>query len=104
MPSNPLTLVRVIVVPASSSQRVLLPSQRGDSPDIVSDVGLAEIVKSGWPVTGLTLTSCDALCDIGGDEESVTVSFTVNEPAAEYVWLGLAAALVLPSPKSHAYV
>ncbi len=101
---KPLMLVRVMVVDPSSSQRVLPPSQRGDSPTTVIDVGLAEIVKSFWPVTGLTLTSCDAVCDCVGDEESVTVNFAVKDPAVEYVWLGLAAVLVPPSPKSHAYV
>jgi len=97
-------LVRVMVVDASSSQRVLEPSQRGDSPVTVSDVGLAEIVKSFWPVTGLTLTSRDAVCDSVGDEESVTVNFMVKDPAVENVWLGLATVLVPPSPNSHAYM
>jgi len=104
VPSKPLMLVRVMVVDASSSQRVLAPSQRGDSPTTVIDVGLAEIVKSFWPVTGLTLTSCDAVCESVGDEESVTVNFTVKDPAVEYVWLGFAAVLAPPSPKSHTYV
>jgi len=43
---KPLTLVKVRVVIASSSQRVLEPSHRGDSPVTVTEVGLAEIVKS----------------------------------------------------------
>jgi len=101
---KPLMLVRVMVVDPSSSQRVLPPSQRGDSPTTVIDVGLAEIVKSFWPVIGLTLMSCDAVCDCVGDEESVTVNFAVKDPAVEYVWFGFAAVLVPPSPKSQAYV
>ena len=47
---------------------------------------------------------CDALWDSAGDDESVTVNFTVKLPTAEYVWLEFAAVLVAPSPKSHAYV
>jgi hypothetical protein len=78
-----LILVNVIVVSPSSSHKVLLPSQRGDSPVTDTDVGLAEIVKSAWPVTPLTVTICDALADITGEEESMTVNITVNIPAAE---------------------
>ena len=47
---------------------------------------------------------CDALWDSAGDDESVTVNFTVKPPATEYVWLGFAAVLVAPSPKAHSYV
>ena len=59
-PSNPLMLVRVMVVNPSSSQSVLPPSQRADSPTTFSDVGLAEIVKSFWPVTAVTVMEPEA--------------------------------------------
>src|SRR3989442_4274918 len=52
---KPLTLDSVIVVDPSSSQSVLPPSHRADSPVTVNDGGLAEMVKSFCPVTGVTL-------------------------------------------------
>src|SRR5437899_9890772 len=52
---KPLTLEYVIVVDPSSSQSVLPPSHNADSPVTVSAVGLAEMVKSFCPVTGVTL-------------------------------------------------
>src|SRR5207247_6576144 len=45
---------------------VLPASQTGESTATAIDVGLGEIVKSFCPMTGLTLMSCDALCNCVG--------------------------------------
>lgn len=83
VPLKPLRLVTVILVETSSSQSVLLPSQSLDSPPTVNEVWRAEIVKSGVPETWVTTKVWDALWDRAGEDESVTVSMTVKEPAVE---------------------
>ena len=80
---KPLRLVTLIRVDTSSSQSVLAPSQRDDSPPTVSDVDLAEIVKSGLPDGRVTTTVWDALRVSEGAEASVTVKFTAKERAVE---------------------
>ena len=80
---KPLRLVTLILVDTSSSQSVLAPSQRDDSPPTVSEVDLAEIVKSGLPEGRVTTTVWDVLRVSEGVEASVTVKFTAKELAVE---------------------
>jgi hypothetical protein len=54
-PVKPFTLVTVTLVEASSSQSLLEPSHRLDSPIVVRDVELADKTKSACPVATVTV-------------------------------------------------